>query len=77
MKAHLGLCTSLAFSPSDGMLASGSQDTSILLWEPRRGTAPRAHAFLEDEVTMLEFSRERKLLIGGDSGGTVRAFEVQ
>lgn len=53
LEGHQALCTALAFAPRSGRLASGSQDTGILLWDPRRSSKPTAYAFLRDEVTRL------------------------
>lgn len=76
LQGHKGLCTRLAFSPRIGVLASGSQDTSILLWEPRRGEQPIRYAFLEDEVTALAWHPEHHTLVGADASGTVCGWEV-
>ena len=76
LDAHKGLCTRLAFSPRKGVLASGSQDSSILLWEPRRGTRPVRFAFLEDEVTALRWHPEHHTLVGADAAGTLCAWEI-
>lgn len=73
---HRGLCTHLAFSPAGGLLASGSQDTSILLWEPRKNQRPQRFAFLEDAVTALAWQPARTTLIGADAAGTVCAWDV-
>ena len=76
LASHKGLCTTLAFSPKKGVLASGSQDTSVLLWEPRRGPKPVRFAFLEDEITALAWHPQHKGLLGADASGTVCCWEV-
>ena len=76
LEAHHGVCTQLAFSPRKGILASGSQDTSVLLWEPRRCEKPIRFAFLEDEVTGLCWHPEHHTLIGTDASGVVCGWEV-
>ncbi|MEI9936616.1 MAG: WD40 repeat domain-containing protein [Pseudomonadota bacterium] len=76
LEAHKGVCTQLAFSPRKSVLASGSQDTSVLLWEPRRGTQPIRYGFLEDEVTALVWHPEHRGLLGGDAVGTLRFWET-
>ena len=75
LKAHKSVCTRLAFSPRKSVLASGAQDGSVLLWEPRRGTQPIRYAFLEDEVTALVWHPEHRGLLGGDANGTLRFWE--
>ncbi len=76
LESHKGVCTRLAFSPRKGVLASGSQDTSVLLWEPRRGTQPIRYGFLEDEVTVLSWHPEHRALLGGDASGNLCLWEV-
>jgi WD40 repeat protein len=76
LDAHTGVVTSLAFSPWKGVLASGSQDTSVLLWEPRRGTKPVRYAFLKDEVTALSWHPEHRGLLGSDASGSVVYWEL-
>lgn len=76
LEGHQGVCTALAFGPKTGVLASGSQDTSVLLWEPRRGSRPTRFGFLEDEVTCLSWHPEQDTLVAGDASGTVCAWEV-
>jgi WD40 repeat protein len=76
LESHKGVCTRLAFSPRQGVLASGSQDTSVLLWEPRRGTKPIGFAFLEDEVTALVWHPEHRGLLGADASGSLSFWEA-
>jgi WD40 repeat protein len=76
LDAHQGVITRLTFSPRAGVLASGSQDTSVLLWEPRLGTRPVRHGFLEDEVTALVWHPEGRRLLGADASGNVCSWEV-
>ena len=76
LRGHGGLCTRLAFAPRSGLLASGSQDGSVLLWEPRRSPRPRRFGFLEEEVTGLGWSPEQQTLVGSDASGTVCAWQI-
>jgi len=76
LSAHKGLCTSLSFSHRKGMLASGSQDTSILIWQPRSRLNPVRVAFLETEVTALQWCDDDRLVLGADSSGRIVAWKV-
>lgn len=76
LASHRGVCTSLAFSPRAGMLASGSQDTSVLLWQPRKGLKPTRFTFLDDEITALRWHPRESALFGADASGQVAAWEV-
>ena len=74
LEGHKALCTALAFAPRGGRLASGAQDTGILLWEPQRGSKPLRYAFLEDEITKLVWHPEGKALLAADASGRVALF---
>ena len=77
LPGHKGLCTALAFAPRSGMLASGSRDTGVLVWEPYRGTKPVRYAFLQDEVTSLAWHPSGRRLLGADTSGTVALFGLE
>lgn len=70
---HMGRVTSLAYSPMEPYyLATGGEDGSVLVWDGRRGTSPRA-AFSRvhtGTVTALQWNpcRSRRLLSGGQDG---------
>lgn len=74
LQGHKALCTALAFAPKSGRLASGGQDTGILLWEPHRGSKPVRHAFLDDEITKLVWRADGKALLAADTSGSVGLF---
>ncbi|HET9931159.1 MAG TPA: WD40 repeat domain-containing protein [Polyangiaceae bacterium] len=76
LQAHHGVCTKLAFSPHTGVLASGSQDTTVVLWQPRKHARPVQFAFLSDEVTALEWHPEHETLFGADASGSIVAWPV-
>ena len=71
LDAHQGQCVRLAFGPCSSVLASGSQDTSVLLWQPRRGNRPTRFAFLKDSVTALAWHPKQLGLLGADASGNV------
>jgi WD40 repeat protein len=76
LSGHQGVVTCLTFNPQKPVLATGSQDCSILLWEPRRGSKPVGYAFMEDEVTVLAWNAPQNGLLAADAGGNVSFFEV-
>ena len=77
LEGHEALCTALAFAPKGPFLASGSEDTGVILWEPNRGPKPVRFAFLEDEVTKLAWHPGGRRLLAADASGHVALFEVE
>jgi len=76
LDGHQGVCTRLAFSPHKGYLASGSQDSSILVWQPRKAAQPLRYTFVESEVTNLVWHPTQRTLLASDASGTIGAWEV-
>lgn len=76
LEAHAGVCTQLAFDAGKGVLASGSQDSSVVLWEPRRSTRPLCYAFLDAAITALVWHPEHRALLGGDAHGNLARWEA-
>jgi WD40 repeat protein len=76
LEGHKLVCTTLAFAPKSGLLASGGQDTGVLVWEPHRGSKPLRFGFMEEEVTKLAWHPGGKGLLGADAGGQVRYFDT-
>ncbi|MBC8070662.1 MAG: WD40 repeat domain-containing protein [Deltaproteobacteria bacterium] len=74
LEAHRGECTCLSFAPRKAVLASGSQDTSVLIWEPRRSNKVSAFGFLEDEVTAVVWVPGGRELLAADASGNVIAW---
>jgi len=74
LTSHRALCTMLAFHPEQAWLASGADDTGVILWHPRTSSEPVAIGFLEDTVTGLAWADGGRLLVGADSLGVVRAW---
>ena len=75
LHGHQTLVTQLSFHPQQGLLASGSQESSIMLWMPRKATKPIRFAFMDDEITGLQWHPESPVLFGIDSSGTITAWE--
>lgn len=67
----------LAFSPDGRLLAAGSSDHSVRVWDLDRGNdeALRVGAFV-DEVTSVQFNRDGSLLAAGSRDGHARVYDV-
>ena len=75
LSGHRALVRSVVFSPTEELLASGSQDRTVRLWDPQSGESV---GVLESEsiVMSLAFSPDGALLAGGCWDGNVRLWDL-
>lgn len=66
---------SVAYSPDGKTLASGSQDTSITLWDAE-GNEKGALTGHTDEVNSVAFSSDSKTLASGSSDNTIKVWDI-
>jgi WD40 repeat protein len=66
-----------AFNPDGSMLATGSADETIRLWDPRSGRTLRTLAGHEREVTSLAFSPDGRRLASSSPDMTVRVWDTR
>jgi len=75
-QAHTDLVLSLAFSPDERLLASGSLDGSVKLWEVE-SRAPLWSGWHTKATTCLAFAPDGRTLASSGYDGTVRIWDAQ
>jgi WD40 repeat protein/DNA-binding XRE family transcriptional regulator len=74
--AHTDIVVCLAFSPDERLLASGSADDSVKLWDVERG-APLWSAGQTSAIACLAFAPDGGLLASGGLDGKLRLWDAQ
>ena len=76
LRGHTEAVTALAFSPDDRLLASGSADQTVKLWDAVTGKEVRSMRGHEKSVTCLAFSPDGKRLASGGADSTVKIWNT-
>lgn len=76
LQGHRNRVSSLAYSPDGSVLASGSQDGAIKIWDPQTGQALKT---LEAEalVCSVAVAPDGRVLASGCSDGAVKLWDLQ
>ncbi|MGI2906587.1 AAA-like domain-containing protein [Tolypothrix sp. VBCCA 56010] len=76
LEEHSSSVTSVAFSPDGKILASGSSDKTIKLWDTATGKVIRTLTGHTDSVRSVAFSPDGKILASGSSDKTIKLWNI-
>ncbi|RYP77860.1 hypothetical protein DL771_000957 [Monosporascus sp. 5C6A] len=76
LKGHEDSVLSVAFSHDSKLLASGSSDDTVRLWDTATGQLRQTFEGHQNDVTSVAFSHDSKLLASGSDDNTVRVWDT-
>src|ERR1022692_1611543 len=76
LKGHTSVVDSLAFSPDNRHLASGSADNGVRIWDIEAKTSVRLSPEHGDRILGLAFSQDGKRLVSGSEDHSLRLWDA-
>jgi WD40 repeat protein len=76
LSGHQGPVNAVAFSPDGKIIASGSDDKSIIIWNLKTGEKISTIQGFKDGVKQLVFSPEGDKILAADRSGNLQLFEI-
>eukprot|EP00759_Apiculatamorpha_spiralis_P027557 PhF_6_TR30374/c0_g2_i4/m.44502 len=76
MTGHSERVTSVAFSPDNKYIVSGSEDGSVSVWDASSGEEVRVMYGHLDGVSSVAFSPDNKYIVSGSQDSTVRMWDA-
>ncbi|PNY25699.1 WD repeat-containing protein 5, partial [Tolypocladium capitatum] len=76
LRGHHNYIHCLAFSPKGNILASGSYDEAVFLWDVRAGRLMRSLPAHSDPVSGIDFCRDGTLVVSSSTDGLIRVWDT-
>ncbi|EPS38544.1 hypothetical protein H072_7653 [Dactylellina haptotyla CBS 200.50] len=76
LEGHQNQVNALAFSPVGDIIASGSSDKTIMLWNTTTGQLQQTLKGHRDPILWLSFSYKGEILASGSKDGTIKMWDV-
>ncbi|KAK1691662.1 WD40-repeat-containing domain protein [Colletotrichum godetiae] len=76
LRGHHNYVMCLAFSPRGNILASGSYDEAVFLWDVRAGRLMRSLPAHSDPVSGIDFSCDGTLVVSCSTDGLIRIWDT-
>src|SRR5450759_2648122 len=77
LEGHEGVVSSVAWSPDGQILASGSEDQTIRLWNPYEGQLLKTLHGHSAPVTSVAWSPDGQILASGSEDQTIRLWDTK
>ena len=76
MPGHTAKVTALAFSPDSGLLATGSADRTVRVWDVGNQSSPRVLLGHSDSVNAITFSSDGKWIFSTSEDGSTLLWDA-
>lgn len=76
LKGHGDYISCMAYSPDGNIIASGSHDQTVRLWDVKTGEHIRTLTGHQDDITFLSFSPDGSTLISGSRDMTINFWDI-